>query len=78
MNKARKFFMDNAKDYTKMGHALVVSEMNGDFPKSGATGDPVACTMCLASLVRHLATQTGATPSEVLSTIEVMIIEVEQ
>lgn len=78
MVKTQKFLMDNAKHYMKRGHALVVSEMNGDFPKAGATGDGVACIMCMASLVRQLAKQFGQTPSEVLSAIEDMIIEVEK
>ena len=73
----QKFLMKHSKDYLKNGHALIVAEMNGDFPKAGAAGDGVACLMCLASLVRQLAKQTGAEPMEVLTAIEEMIHEVE-
>lgn len=72
-----KLLKENARKYLKNGHALVVAEMNGDFPKAGAAGEGLACIMCLALLVRQLAKQTDTEPMEVLTVIEEMIHEVE-
>lgn len=77
MTKTERFLRENANYYMKEGHALLVSEMNGDFPKTGASGDPFAIMMCLASMVKQISKQTNHTWKETLEVIEEMLIEVE-
>ncbi len=77
MTKTERFLKDNYKGYMKEKHALLVAEMNGDFPKAGAVGDGLACMMCLASLIRQRSKQTGHTNDETRAVIEEILYDVE-
>lgn len=77
MTRTERFLKNNCRAYMKEGHALIVAEMNGDFPKAGAAGDGLACHMCIAALIRAVARQFGKTSSETLLVIEQMIDDVE-